>query len=110
MSRYTRRSQAINDYELYDDLFRKRNVKKIKQYRTAQFMNVTDDVIKSIDAAEHTWTLGDSFASLAFKSYGDPRMWWVIAGFNRKPTESHVEIGDVIRIPVNLAEALQVVS
>ena len=38
------------------------------------------------------------------------KVWYVIAGFNRKPTESHVSLGERIRIPVSLADALQVVE
>jgi len=47
---------------------------------------------------------------LASKYYGDPKQWWVIASFNRTPTESHVKIGDLIRIPLSLADALQVIE
>ena len=47
---------------------------------------------------------------LAHQFYGDFKQWWVIAGFNKKPTESHVKMGDTIRIPKDISEALEVIE
>jgi hypothetical protein len=33
-------------------------------------------------------------------------MWWVIAWFNRMPTESHVELGEIVVVPLPLAKIL----
>lgn len=110
MSRYKRRIKAINDNELYDKLFEKRGVKKITQYRTPESVNVPQEVLDSIETVEHVWSYGDAFWKLAARYYGDPRMWWVIASYNRKPTDTHMELGDLIRIPISLADALGVVS
>jgi len=35
-------------------------------------------------------------------------MWWVIAWFNKLPTESHIKLGDVIYIPMPLNEILKI--
>ena len=53
---------------------------------------------------------GERLDKLAAEYYGNPNNWWVIASFNRKPTESHAKHGDIIRIPKDLSLALQVVS
>ena len=82
MSRYLKREKATNDKEQYDKLFEKRGIRKV----------------------------GLSYEKLASEFYGNPKHWWVIASFNRKPTESHVEMGETIRIPKSLADALRVVS
>ena len=110
MSRYKKRAKAVNDNEMYDKLFEKRGIRKIIQYRSPTAINIPQEVLDSIDTYEYTWSYGDFFWRLAAQYYGDPKLWWVIASFNRKPTEGHVKLGEVIYIPKNLADALGVVS
>ena len=110
MSRYLKRSKATNNHEMYDKLFEKRGVKKIVQYRSPTAKYVERSFKRSIETREHTWKQGDSFELLASLYYGDFRLWWVIAGFNNVPTENHLKYGDKIRVPLSLAEALQVVE
>lgn len=110
MSRYNIREQATNDKEQYDELFEKRGVKKIIQFRTPKAKFTSDEDIAKIECHQVVWRIGLSFEKLADKYYGDFRHWWVIAGFNRKPTEQHCNIGDLIRIPKDIAEALAVVE
>ena len=50
--------------------------------------------------------MGDRYHKLAEAYYGDATYWWVIAWFNKKPTESHISPGDVIRIPTSLGSIL----
>ena len=50
---------------------------------------------------------GDKFWLLAHKFFGNRKHWYVIAQLNNKPTESHVKIGESIKIPYNIHEALQ---
>ena len=101
MSRYEDRIKAVNDNEMYDKLMEKRGVRRIVQYRTPNAVNIPQEVLDSIESHEYTW---------ASRYYGDPTLWWVIASFNRKPTEGHVKLGEVIYIPKNLADALGVVG
>jgi len=110
MSRYSRRVTAINFEEQYDKMFEQRGVLQIEQYRTPISTPVEQKVLDSIEYQSHMWSMGDSYWRLARLFYGDSRYWWIIASFNKKPTEAHNLIGDEIRIPVNLSEALQVVS
>jgi hypothetical protein len=110
MSRYLKREKATNNKEQYDKIFEKRGVKKIVQYRSPSANYITDEELSSIECYNVSWYSGLSFEKLASEFYGDPKQWWVIAGFNRKPTESHVEMGEVIRVPKSLADALRVVS
>ena len=110
MSRYTDRRKALNDKEQYDKLFEKRGVRQIVQYRSPSAKYVSDEKLARIRCHNVTWYSGLSFEKLASEYYGDPTHWWVIAGFNRKPTESHVEMGEVIRVPKSLADALRVVQ
>lgn len=110
MSRYIKREKATNNKEQYDKLFEKRGIKKIVQYRSPSANYITDEELALIECHNVSWYSGLSFEKLASEFYGDPTHWWVIAGFNRKPTESHVEMGEVIRVPKSLADALRVVS
>tara|TARA_Y100000114_G_C11762690_1_gene330807 strand:- start:938 stop:1270 length:333 start_codon:yes stop_codon:yes gene_type:complete len=110
MSRYVSREVAENDKEQYDKIFKKRGVEKIVQYRSPKATYVTDEQIARIDCHQVVWTYGMSYEKLAHQFYGDFRQWWVIAGFNRKPTESHVKMGETIRIPKDISQALEVIE
>lgn len=109
MSRYLNARLAVNKNEMYRDVFDERGVKKITQYRTQLFKDVDQDVLDAMEADLYIWKYGDSFWKLASKYYGDSKLWWVIASFNRKPSETLLKLGDEIRIPLNLSEAMQVV-
>ena len=110
MSRYHRRLKAINADQLYDKVFESRGVKAILQYRTETLRYPTDEELQDIDRVKYTWRLGDMFWRLADKYYGDPNLWWVIAQFNKKPTEAHMELGEEIEIPLELSKVLGVLS
>ena len=110
MSRYERRKKALNDKEQYDKLFEKRGVKKVVQFRSPTANFTTDEELAEIECHQVVWRAGMSFEKLAEQYYGDFRQWWVIAGFNRKPTEQHAKFGDLIRIPKDIADALRVVE
>ena len=62
----------------------------------------------SVATVDHIWSYGDMYWKLAEIHYKDSKYWWLIASFNKRPTEAHNKIGDTIKIPVNLSEALQV--
>jgi nucleoid-associated protein YgaU len=110
MSRYVKRQKATNENEQYDKLFEKRGIDKVIQYRSPTAKYITDEQIARVDCYKYSWKHGDSFEKLAQEYYGSPTEWWVIASFNRKPTESHVELGEIIKIPISLADAMQVVE
>ncbi len=43
---------------------------------------------------------------LSTKFYGDPKYWWIIAWYNKKPSESLLNIGDKVLIPFPLDRIL----
>jgi nucleoid-associated protein YgaU len=55
---------------------------------------------------QHIWSSGDRFYKLAHSAYGDSKYWWVIAWYNKTPTEAHVQIGDILYIPLPLERIL----
>jgi nucleoid-associated protein YgaU len=110
MSRYDDRSITINSLEQYRKILDKRGVRSIRQYRTLEKDVFEQEVYDSIETINYVWKYGDMYWKLSTRIYGTPNYWWVIASFNKRPTESHNQIGDTLKIPVNLADALQVVE
>jgi len=106
MSRYNNKPTAINQEELYEDLLKQRGRKFIKQYMTPNMYHPTADDYARLEIVTHTWKRGDRYFKLAHTYYGTTKYWWVIAWFNQKPTESHLEYGDVLEIPLPLDRAL----
>jgi len=105
-TRYNNREKTINRNKLYKKFFEDRNVKFIRQYRTPELDYPTPDQIRQLTVLSHVWKSGDRYYKLAFQYYGNAKYWWVIAWFNKKPTEGHLKIGDVIRIPSPLDKLL----
>jgi nucleoid-associated protein YgaU len=106
MSRYKGRKQARNNTEMYEDILDARGVKQIVQYTTPTLKYPSEEEYNRIRTTDYVWKSGDKFWKLASHHYGDPRLWWIVAQFNRKPTEGHLEPGDVLKIPIELSEAL----
>ena len=102
MQRKTIRKILKNDLDEYSDVLKNRNVNHIRYYSTAKFTFLTAEEYANIKTIEHVWKEGDRYYKLAEKYYGDATDWWIIAKFNLKPTESHIEIGDIILIPTPL--------
>ena len=109
MAKRIDRRTVRNDSELYEETFRKRGVKHIDQYPTPVMKELTVDMTAKIEQISHVWSIGDRYYKLAHKYYGDSKLWWVIARFNGKPTESHLNLGDIVSIPVPLTDALRLV-
>jgi len=109
MAKRIDRRTVRNKDELYEETFKARGVKHIDHYPTPTMKELTVEMTARIEQISHVWSVGDRFYKLAHKYYGDSKMWWVIARFNSKPTEAHLNLGDVIVIPVPLTDALRVI-
>tara|TARA_R110002020_G_scaffold266973_1_gene482039 strand:+ start:817 stop:1167 length:351 start_codon:yes stop_codon:yes gene_type:complete len=97
--RYDNRVIRFNRSDIYEDLRRKRGVKQLKQYLTQQLGKLSPEDRSEITTIQHVWKTGDRFYKLAHQYYNFSEYWWVIAWYNQKPTENHINIGDVIFIP-----------
>jgi len=106
MSRYDSSKKATNDNEFYGEFFEERNVKSIEQFRTRSFPVLTSAVRRRFTSARHIWKMGDSYWKIASEYYGNPRLWWVLAWYNEKPTESHVKVGGILLIPTPVEEVI----
>jgi nucleoid-associated protein YgaU len=109
MSRYKENRKATNRDEMYKETFDRKGVKSLIQFRAKKLKQLDEDTKQRIKFEPYIWKYGDTFQLLASKYYSDPKMWWVIASFNNKPTESHIELGETIKIPTSLSEVMQVI-
>lgn len=80
---------------------------EITQYETPILTNVTTlDEEESLTVETHMWKTGDRLYKLAATYYNDPSYWWIIAWFNLKPTEHHIQAGEVLEIPLPLQQIM----
>ena len=110
MSRYNSRTKGVNRNEQWEKTLEERGVKEIKQYTTPRFKSPTEEQLARIRTKDYMWKTGDLFWRLAAVEFGDSRLWWVIARLNNKPTEAMLEAGDVLKIPLDVATALEVLG
>jgi hypothetical protein len=97
MPSYTNDKNAILSADIYSEVFERRGVKFLNIRRTKDF-----SVLRTVQvevASEHIWTKTDSLHKLANKYFGSYDSWWVIAIVNKKPTDAHYSIGDIVYIP-----------
>lgn len=78
----------------------------IKQYPNLNLKYPTEEQILTYSIQIEPWALGQRLYKLADKYYGDTQYWWVIAFFNKKPTEQHFSLGDTVEVPLPLSAVL----
>lgn len=100
--RYTSRTKKNLNTETdkkHKNLLSKRGRRRVNHFTTAKLKHPSSFEISQLTTVGHVWKAGDRFYKLAHEHYGDSKLWWVIAWFNQKPTESHVDLGDTLQIP-----------
>lgn len=105
-NRYSNRRLLKNDAEEYSNLLEKRGLESIVQYGSGVLRYPSVEEIRTLSQIRHIWTAGDRFYKLAGQHYGNPEYWWVIAHYNKRPTEANMSIGDLIYIPLPLEKIL----
>lgn len=106
MSRYDDRRKLFNSRELYRKQLEARDVEFIRHYASPSLRYPTTGELNQLDIQNHVWRYGDRLWKVAESFYSDPELWWVIAWFNRKPTENHFQQGDVVMVPFPLEKVL----
>jgi hypothetical protein len=102
-SRYGSRSFIFNNNEEYRKaFFNDRGISEIVQYETADFSYPTLDEMDSLSTITIRWSATSKLYNLSSEYYGSPTYWWVIALYNKKPTEAEFKIGDVVYVPLPL--------
>ena len=105
-NRYKRRRLFKNTLPTYREQRQARGIRLINHFSTPHMKYPDPAQLRKISAINHVWGLGDRYYKLAHKHYGEKKLWWLIAWFNMAPTESHLNPGQVIQIPMPLEAAL----
>lgn len=98
-SRYKERNKIKNLRQSFSEHLKKRDVNSITHYLTPKFLHTDPNKKYQISEYVHIWKQGDRLYKLAYEHYSDSELWWIIAWYNKKPTEAHFKIGDKILIP-----------
>ena len=106
MPRYDDRLILLNKDPLYRTVLKRRGLTRMMQYETAIMRYPTPEDLRDITRVRHIWKVGDKFYKVANSYYLMPEYWWVIAWYNKTPSESDLEIGSVVLIPTPLEAVL----
>jgi nucleoid-associated protein YgaU len=110
INRYIDAEVIENSNSQYDSFFKDRRVNKINHHGTETFTFPTKEELAQLSNTPYIWKSNDKFWKLSNKFYGDPRYWWVISFFNKKPTEMEVNIGDIIYVPFPLEKIVHFIK
>lgn len=105
--RYLMRPIINNNFETYEELRERRGLRKINHFKTPKLRHLHPAQMRKLNRITHVWKIGDRYYKLAHKHYGDSKYWWVIAWYNKRPTESHVQLGDLVFVPQPLEDVLR---
>jgi len=104
--RYSNQNIFTNEDPIYKRYLKKRGLNLVNQFNTPEFKFPKQADLMNFSSIKHAWSMGDRYFKLAAEYYSDPAMWWVIAFYNKKPTEFHVNVGEIIYIPIPLETVL----
>jgi nucleoid-associated protein YgaU len=111
MSRYNTHRKLLNSSEYYQPLRKSRNKEKgLTHYETPVLYHPSVVDRANIATTTHVWTAADRYYNLAARYYGDPKLWWIIAWYNGRPTEGDISPGDLITIPLSAQEIIQLLG
>lgn len=109
-SRYEERIVFDNTNRLYEQILDERGVNFIRQYVTPHFKYPTLAEFNELELEYRSWRIGDRYWKIAEQEYGNSELWWVIALFNKQPTEAHLRIGQQVLIPNPLESVLDLLG
>lgn len=66
--------------------------------------------LNSLIFTYETWQIGSRLHKFSEKYYRNPTYWWVIGFYNKKPIDANYQIGDVVKIPISLEDAIAVLG
>tara|TARA_R110002124_G_scaffold155457_1_gene322666 strand:+ start:172 stop:510 length:339 start_codon:yes stop_codon:yes gene_type:complete len=105
--RYNGRKKKNNSEKVYEEFIEARGVKSLTHYTTPTIPQLTAQQRRSLTIIRHVWKSGDKYWKLANEHYGDSELWWLIAWYNQRPTETHIKLGDTVYIPLPLEKILR---
>jgi len=104
--RNEKREILINKSRLYKRKAKSKNLNFFRQYNSMKLNTLTPDDVAELTVIDHLWKSGDRYYKLAYKYYGSTDLWFLLAWFNKRPTDHHVTLGTPVRIPLPLEKVL----
>lgn len=103
ISRYKKSNVIKNNDADYKKVFSSRfGPSGLLQTSTNNLTIPTDEQLVNIQYINESWGLGKRLYKFSYQYYGDSKYWWLIALFNKISSESEIQDGQIIKIPVPL--------
>lgn len=110
-SRNDYRNIVINDSFLRESIHDRRHAEKIKILTKIPSNSITEeDKLNGIYEKMETFEISTKMYKLSNKYYGSPDYWWLIAWYNKKPTDSHFKVGDPVYIPLPFEKMISIAT
>ena len=110
-SRNDYRNIVINDSKMREGIHDRRFVENVKILTRMPYNAVTEeDRLDGLFEKREVFEIGTKLYKLADKYYGNPDYWWVIAWYNKKPTDLHFKTGDTVYIPFPVDKILSIAT
>lgn len=107
IQRYLNRKLFNTERTNANKLLQSRGISNTKIYETFFIEPLTDEEKSKYQTRAVIWQRRTRLYKLAHEFYGDSKLWWIIAWFNQKPTDSHFEPGERVLIPLQLEDILE---
>jgi len=101
----TRNTNTSNGESL-KEVIESRGFSSITHYRINNLKYPSVEQIENLTIIKHVWKSNDRYWKLSERYYGDPKYWWIIAWFNKKPIEATLTLGEYVSIPQPLSDVL----
>jgi nucleoid-associated protein YgaU len=102
------RNTTIRNAGSLKEVLDSRSANFIKHYNVSKLKYPTLEQIENMTVIKHIWKYDDRYWKLSERYYGDPKYWWIIAWFNKKPIEASLGIGEYVLIPQPLSYILDI--
>lgn len=102
MSRYTNRNKVVvdkNEVPYYRKQIENRNLNSVVFYRPDNNLSLDYSFILEQEYLTFVWSINSRMHKYAYDVMGSSTLWWIIALVNKKPTDSHWKVGDVVYVP-----------
>jgi len=110
-SRYNRREIFLNKNKKYKNVFFKnRDIQETYQYDMPDITYPTSNEIADLENVLQVWKATDTLYNVSNAFYGSPQYWWVIAWYNKRPTEADFVVGEQYYVPLPLEAVLEYIN
>ena len=112
MSRYKNKQRISIDKNIpyYRKQLDAHNTNSIVFHRPDTNISLSYDFILQQQYVTFVWGINSRMHKYAYEMLGDPNLWWIVALVNKKPTDAHWTIGEVVYVPLEAAPFLTAVG